>query len=701
MKLNQPLPPVARVRALAATPLAPPVRATATTPLRVGPARHRPCSLRRLGVMLALAASCGLSHAEVVDDATAVDWRSYRDMTSAQFSARFDANVNDGYRITDFSAYSVDGSTRYGAIWRRNTDDLGWRARRDLSSAAFHDYWEQYRREGLRLVHMAAYPHQGGIRWAGIWIQNREGVTWSSHRSLTAEAYGQLFAQRRDAGDRLIDLSVYRTSDGLRYNAIWQRNTDRREWAAFRDMDRTAYQRETDRRAAAGFRMVDFESYATSGGQRYAAIWERRPGGRAYRVRSDRTLQQYLNDWYQYVDEGLRPVDFERYDTSSGPRYASIWQENDSRFRYGRKAQLDEAIGDYRTLNNLPGLSVAVIRNGQVLYRRGFGFADVGGGKTASGSTVFGMASLSKLVGATLAARLEQNGQLRNGQSFAMPLDLGATTRTYLPDLPSFHTHRLNQLMAHLGCVTHYDGLPNQTTHYTSATGAVASLQDAPLASPCTRGTTWRYSTPAYTFVGAALEAAVGNGRTIQRLLQDELFGPFDLGSMKVQFADTTLPANSLRATPYKPRFDAFDDNGNLLVAPDPVVNPNVATSYQDNSWKVLGGGIESNVVDLARFGWQVLDGRIVSPTTRDNRLWASVNPSGSFGLGWDLGTASGGQRIAEWNGTWTGARAFLRAYRNDGLVIAVMSNRTDHRADLSQDVDDLTDRLGRIVLGP
>ena len=187
-------------------------------------------------------------------------------------------------------------------------------------------------------------------------------------------------------------------------------------------------------------------------------------------------------------------------------------------------------------------------------------------------------------------------------------------------------------------------------------------------------GNTWSYSTPAFTFAGAVLEQATG--RTISQLLQDEIATPYGLSSLRSQFASTSLVPDYDRATPYD--------------------NSNNETTYSDNSWKVLGGGIETHSVDLARFGWKVLNGEILSANARDNRLWTRVNPSRTHGLGWSVIADPSSRRIAEWNGTWTGSRALLRAYRDDGLVIAIQSNRTNHTVD---DVIILANDLGDEVL--
>ena len=119
-----------------------------------------------------------------------------------------------------------------------------------------------------------------------------------------------------------------------------------------------------------------------------------------------------------------------------------------------------------------------------------------------------------------------------------------------------------------------------------------------------------------------------------------------------------------------------------LVNRADPSSNPSEPTDYDDNSWKVLGGGMESNAVDLARFGWAALDGQIVS---RTSRLWntrtgtATYTSDGSeapiVGLGWEMDA-----QYASHGGSWRGARSELLLAVNDGISIAILSNRRNQR---------------------
>ncbi len=661
-------------------------------------ARWRLHLLFTLCTGIATAAFTAPAHAALVEPTKNQNWVLRRDLNSAQFSSEFITYKDAGYLMTDLDVALSGSSARYAAIWRKNVDGRGWAVRRDRSSEEFHDDWTAYRNAGMRLVDVEAYPLAGTIHWAGVWVQNKEAVDWSSHRGLTSAEHGDLFEQKKAAGWRIVDIGVYNTSNGLRYNSIWHHDGSQADWAQVRDMTRSAYEAEVDSRSDAGFQIIDFESYDTPAGQRYAAIWVK-ASGLASRAYSDRTSQVFTNQFYSQMDQGFRLIDFERYDTEDGVRYAGIWQENDARYRYEHKAELDDAITNYASLNNLPGISVVIVDNGNTVYRRGFGFADVNDNKTAHSQTVYNIASLAKVYGGTLAAKLEQDQQLRDGTNLPMELDLDDLTSSYLNSMPSAHQHTVAETLSHLGCVPHYNTNPsiaNQTTHYATATAAVQSLWNRGVIVGCTPNTAWNYSTHGFTFAGAVLEQA--SGRAINTLLSDELFKPYGLASTRVMYSDSTLPANSLRATPYVPR-DTIGTNGQPgFDPPHPVSNPNVETTYSNSSWKVLGGGIESNTLDVARFGWKVLNAEVVTADVRDNRLWTRVNASFTHGLGWAVGTAPDGRRIAEWNGTWPGSRTWLRAYRDEGLVIAIMSNRTQH---MFQDLNTLASNLAAIVLPP
>jgi CubicO group peptidase (beta-lactamase class C family) len=641
-------------------------------------------------------------------------WGSNRDLTRTQFDDRLAVYTGRGYMVVDVDVRSEGLGLRYALIAHENPDDRDWALHVDLTSDEYHALWTDYRDRGYRPLDVEGYLVDGQTRFAGIWIENVEDLAWSSIRNMTSAEYAEYFDARSAEGLRPIDIEAYDTPSGLRFAAIWWENVDGLAWSQLRNIDRTRYEQEVDDLAAAGYFMIDYETYDTADGRRYAAIWERRANRPAYQIRTNRNELGFANLWRTYRDQGYRIADFEG-DEASTDLYAGIWIENDDRFRFPLKGALDTAITNYLATytdtSNAPesqtGISVVVIQDGDVVYRRGFGMADVAGGKVAHAATVYGLASVSKVIGGTLAALLEAEQTLRDGTTFT--LDMDDPTSDYLADLPDHHTHTVEQLTAHLGCVPHYPrtmtatgwtgtvpGISNLTTHFDTALDAAEAIWDTGLVTTtaagggCTVGATRSYSTPAFTLLGAVLEQATG--RTIVELLQDEVFAPQGLSSMRVQYASGSQIADYERAVHY-------DQNS------DPAAVTGCATGEAcDNTWKVLGGGIESNALDLADFGWRVLDGRVVDAATRDGRLWTPVDedctlPGGGVcrnGVGWELRTVgAGSQRVAEHGGSQAGARSHLRVYRDDGLVIAILTNEGGHTP------SGLATTIGDAILGP
>ncbi|MFA0961061.1 serine hydrolase [Roseivirga sp. BDSF3-8] len=589
-------------------------------------------------------------------------WASRRDLSDSQFSGYFQEYRDRGWIIKDVDAYPDGNGLNYAMIWEANPDNRGWAEWRNLTSDGYHEKWEQYRDQGYIPTDVEGYMSGNNLRFAGIWEENKEGLAWSSKRNLTSQQFGDYFQERQEAGMRIVDIEAYETNSGIRYAAIWHENKNNIQWAEYRDMSRETYQDKIDQFSADGYRVIDFESYTLNGSQKYAAIWEKNLYNHANAVRSNRTESEFANYWRLYRDQGYRLIDFERYETPSGTRYAGVWTENSPRYRWNDKTEVDNLITDFRNNNGIKGISVAIIQNGELKYQRGFGFAEEDRNKDAHGRSIYLTASVSKVIGGTLAAKMESEGELSDGTD--VTLDLTQPTTNYIAIPASGHTHTLQQLLSHTGCIWHYSTGPEPSGHFSSAQDATEEIWNTSPLSGCTIGSNRNYSTHAFTFIGAVMESV--SNRDIARLIEEEIGEQYGLNSIKVQFRNRSLRSEYERAAPYT-------DGGS-------------ETSYSDNSWKVLGGGIEADPVDLAWFGEKVRNGTIVDTLTRDNRLWTR-QPNSRNGLAWEVNTL-GGRRVAEHGGSFSGARAHLRVYRDDELVIAILSNQRGHNpADLATSI--------------
>ena len=121
-----------------------------------------------------------------VFDPVETAWASVRDLSSDRFSERFDRYADAGFLVTDLEVDRIDGQGRVGAIFTDNPDDRGWVSLRGLTSSRFGSEWRRLRDEGFRLHDQETYVRDGRRYWAGVWVENVEGLAWASRRGMTS-----------------------------------------------------------------------------------------------------------------------------------------------------------------------------------------------------------------------------------------------------------------------------------------------------------------------------------------------------------------------------------------------------------------------------------------------------------------------------------------------------------------------------------
>jgi CubicO group peptidase (beta-lactamase class C family) len=539
-------------------------------------------------------------------DPPSTGWVSLRDHTGAQFADRFGKLKADHLPI-DLEVDVIDGAYRVGAVFRTNPDGRGWASHRNLTGAQFHSRWRQYRDRGYRLVDQETYVHRDRRLYAGIWIANREGLGWASYRGVTSAEFSERFEHYRDRGYLPVDFEVYDTGDGVRYGAIWAENRESLNWKLRRDLTSAQYASAFGAYADQGLRSLDVEAIQAGGSRRYAGIWIENRSGRGWYAYRDMTATQYRNRWNQLADKGYRLDNFEKYDTSSGVRYAGIWRQSSSRPNWPLRSEVDGLVEGERDEHDVPGVSIAIAHEGELVYLGGAGHQDVEDGVWMHSGSVNRIASVSKAVAGVLGMRMDAKHAA---------LSMGDAAREHLPELPAHHTYTVAQTLMNRSCVDHYpDGFSSQNqANYDTAFDVVEEFMDQPLS--CTPGQ-YLYSTHAYTVFAAILERL--EGESADRIALDELALPFGLTTLRTENLAGSLED---RATLYETDNDVY------------------AGDDTTNKW--YGGGFVASARDLTRFGMGLLDGTILTEDQREE-MWT---PIGGYAYGWDVGSADSGERV-------------------------------------------------------
>lgn len=109
-------------------------------------------------------------------------------------------------------------------------------------------------------------------------------------------------------------------------------------------------------------------------------------------------------------------------------------------FSYAQNNKEVDALFEAYNNSHSPGLAVSVIKDGQVIYQKGFGMANLEYGIPIKEKTKFHVASLSKQFTAFLILKLEEEGLL----------SINDDVRKYIPELPDYgKTITINHLLSH------------------------------------------------------------------------------------------------------------------------------------------------------------------------------------------------------------------------------------------------------------
>lgn len=342
-------------------------------------------------------------------------------------------------------------------------------------------------------------------------------------------------------------------------------------------------------------------------------------------------------------------------------------------------AGLDAWLEAQRLAWRVPGLAVAIIKDGQVAYLKGFGFRDAAQTLPVNTDTLFRGASTTKAFCAALVAMLVDEGKLA----------WDAPVTTYLPELrfaggDEYRSVSLRDMLSHRTGLPRHELLwyHNQTL---TAQGLLARVPFLELSAPLRAK--YQYNNLMYALAGLAIERVTG--QTWQAFAKTRLFDP--LGMSRITLSAPEMAQDDNHAVGHTTRARK------LLPIPlrhDPLLGP--------------AGAVNASITEYAKWvqlqlGQGQFGGRRLVSTTSMAAMWeplilTSDTPRapdfqrGHYGLGWRIDRYRDTLRVAH-GGDLNGftPRVVLLPQKNAGLVIMV--NHGNHPY-ANAVTPDLLDRL-------
>ncbi len=318
-----------------------------------------------------------------------------------------------------------------------------------------------------------------------------------------------------------------------------------------------------------------------------------------------------------------------------------------------------QALQPYIAQGQIPGVSVAVVTDGQVALEQGYGLSNVANGAPAQANTRFDIGSVTKTFTALGVLLLYQESQ-----GTSRPLDLDAPISDYLHDTKSFKLpHKWAQITTR-ELLDMTSGLRDVGSTKSWQEQLKAISKDRLLFTP---GTESSYSSANYDLLGELIEQ--WTGQSYNNFIQDRILAPLGMSSTQVLNGTPMVPDQAVGYNPPRhgkwPRAD--QQNGHAMYA---------------------AAGIVSTAQDMATYMTALLGGRLLDPATYQ-LMWTSTpttaygaKPASDnlYGLGWDsaIDTSSGPLMVAK-AGQVPGYNSELILYPQSDSGVYVSFNTNYH----------------------
>jgi CubicO group peptidase (beta-lactamase class C family) len=254
-----------------------------------------------------------------------------------------------------------------------------------------------------------------------------------------------------------------------------------------------------------------------------------------------------------------------------------------------KAAQIDDLLKKFNEFGQFNG-SILVADNGKVIFKKGYGFANMEWKIPNEVDTKFRLASVTKQFTATVILQLVEQGKIK----------LDGKITDYLPDYRKDTGDRvtIHHLLNHTSGIPSYTDQPgflqNDSRDFYSVTDFVKKFASGDLQFE--PGSKFAYNNSAYFILGAIIEKITG--KSYAEAVKENIFTPLGMNNSGYDMAG---PIIAKRATGYQKTANGYEN------AP-----------YLDMSLPYSGGSLYSTVEDLYLWDQALYGDKILSAKTKE-----------------------------------------------------------------------------------
>jgi len=313
---------------------------------------------------------------------------------------------------------------------------------------------------------------------------------------------------------------------------------------------------------------------------------------------------------------------------------------------------VDKLVQDKMIQEHIPGLALAVIKDGKILKAQAYGLADMDSKVSVTTDPAFRIGSMSKQFVATAIMMLVEEGKLHLGDPVSKYLDGTPATWKQIT-------------IRHL--LTHTSGIPDFLNEDISVRwwfyGFDRSVLKALAARPLhfAPGDDWRYSNSNYQLLGMIIHKVTGEA--YGDFLRERIFQPLGMIQTAVSPMRGSFPCLAVGYSWKNNRLQPFDDEAAAVKA-------------------YAGGDIISTVSDMAKWDAALYSEKLLKQSSLE-QMWTPVSLNDGmkarYGFGWETsGRGDGGHLVVSHGGLFIGFTSAIYRAVDDQLTVIILDNRQD-----------------------
>jgi CubicO group peptidase (beta-lactamase class C family) len=310
--------------------------------------------------------------------------------------------------------------------------------------------------------------------------------------------------------------------------------------------------------------------------------------------------------------------------------------------------KIDKVATDTLAKTGVPSASIAIVKDGQVVYVKAYGDARTDPKTPATPQMRYSIGSISKQFTAAAILLLQEQGKL----------SLDDKVAKYVPNLTRANEVTIRQLLSHTSGYQDYwpqDYVMPMMLQPTTAQKIMDTWARKPL--DFEPGTKWQYSNTNYVIAGVIIERVAR--MPLLQFLQEKVFTP--LGMKSVSDTDQAKLGDT-------------DPTGYLRYA----LGPLRPAPKEGKGWLFAAGELAMPAEDLVKWDISIIDQKLMKPSSYREFSTDVLLKNGlgtHYGLGIDV-NSQGGHRALSHGGEVSGFTAQNIVFPDDRAAVVVLTNQ-------------------------